>query len=64
MAPQDAFPDFFRRVMCLKDGHQLKQHERTAYLVFIINVFQVRHPGGLADKHLALAGLKDCFIHI
>ena len=50
--------------MCLKDGHQLKQHERTAYLVFIINVFQVRHPGGLADKHLALAGLKDCFIHI
>ena len=41
---QDVFPEFFKRVLALKDGEgqaPLKMHERTAYLLFTINVFQV-----------------------
>ncbi|KAG1668022.1 hypothetical protein FOA52_006555 [Chlamydomonas sp. UWO 241] len=41
---KDAFPDFFRRVTALGSGgegeRELKVHERTAFMVFTINVFQ------------------------
>lgn len=38
---QEAFPDFFKRVLTLKDERELKMHQRIAYMVFTINVFQV-----------------------
>jgi hypothetical protein len=38
--PQAAFPALFKRILTLKDERALKQHERTAYLVFAINTFQ------------------------
>lgn len=37
---QAAFPALFKRILTLKDERALKQHERTAYLVFAINTFQ------------------------
>ena len=45
-SPQEAFPEFFKAVLSLKEkreqeGVPLRMHERTAYLVFTINVFQV-----------------------
>ncbi|GAX76342.1 hypothetical protein CEUSTIGMA_g3788.t1 [Chlamydomonas eustigma] len=40
-ARKEAFPDFFKQVLSIKDGvRELKVHERTAYLVFAINIFQ------------------------
>jgi len=38
---EDVFPEFFKRVLLLKDDDQdLRMHERTTYLVFSINIFQ------------------------
>ncbi|PNW82948.1 hypothetical protein CHLRE_06g300750v5 [Chlamydomonas reinhardtii] len=39
---EDAFPGFFKRVLSLKDGREeeLKLHERTAYVLFMIRSFQ------------------------
>lgn len=41
-APQEVFPAFFRAFLALKatDG-ELHMHERTTYLLFAINAFQV-----------------------
>lgn len=40
---QDVFPAFFARVLALRlpeCQQRLAQHERTAYLLFMINTFQ------------------------
>ena len=42
--PQEHFPAFFQAVLALKAGEaggRMRMHERVAYLVFMINVFQV-----------------------
>ena len=38
---EDAFPAFFQRVLELKDHPSMSQHERTSFLMFMINSFQV-----------------------
>lgn len=46
LGAQEAFPGFFQRVLTLKAEHPgMRMHERVAYLVFVINTFQVRGVG-------------------
>lgn len=37
---EEVFPDFFRRVIDLNHDEGLNYHERTSYLLFMINTFQ------------------------
>jgi hypothetical protein len=43
LALQESFPAFFQSVLALKaeQGERMRMHERVAYLVFMINSFQV-----------------------
>lgn len=41
MLLQGTFPAFFQQVIKLKDEKELQTHEKTAFLVFMINCFQV-----------------------
>jgi hypothetical protein len=38
---QDEFPGFIQRVVRLREGQEMRTHESVAYLVFMINLFQV-----------------------
>ena len=52
---QDDFPAFLQRVLTLKGDHPgMRMHERVAYLVFVINAFQV---GWGCGCHVCVWGL-------
>lgn len=54
---EDALPGFFNRVVTLKAGRQLRQHEKIAYLMFAINAFQSLENSAVRARVLKLASL-------
>ncbi|KAL3158109.1 hypothetical protein ABBQ32_011710 [Trebouxia sp. C0010 RCD-2024] len=54
---EDALPGFFNRVVTLKAGRQLRQHEKVAYLMFAINAFQSLENSAVRARVLKLASL-------
>ena len=54
---KDALPGFFNRVVTLKAGRQLRQHEKIAYLMFAINAFQSLENSAVRARVLKLASL-------
>lgn len=54
---EDALPAFFNRVVTLKAGRQLKQHEKVSYLMFAINAFQSLENSAVRSRVLKLASL-------
>ena len=54
---KDALPGFFNRVVTLKAGRQLRQHEKVSYLMFAINAFQSLENSAVRARVLKLASL-------
>lgn len=54
---EDALPGFFNRVVTLKAGRQLRQHEKVSYLMFAINAFQSLENSAVRARVLKLASL-------
>lgn len=54
---EDALPGFFNRVVTLKTGRQLRQHEKVSYLMFAINAFQSLENSAVRARMLKLASL-------
>ena len=54
---EDALPGFFNRVVTLKAGRQLGQHEKVSYLMFAINAFQSLENSAVRARVLKLASL-------